>query len=98
MRKLLAFALMTATVACAQPARWEKAGVDEKAMTADMATCRRAAEDEAFKEYPGPAYFSLYRWGYFDQRRFYEEGRLTDFCMRNKGYQRVTAAPVPADK
>jgi hypothetical protein len=42
----------------------------------------------------GPHPRPFYRWNYFyGSDRFFAEGRLTDFCMRNKGYQLVTIPP-----
>jgi len=93
--------LMMAASACSMPqTRWEKADTDEKTMTDDLSACRRAAEQEAFVLYPsafGPPFLWYHRWAYFNDNRFYAESRLTNFCMRNKGYQLITIPrPQPA--
>lgn len=41
--------------------------------------------------YWGPVY-----WAQADSFRFHMEGRLTDFCMRSKGYQLVTVSQPQA--
>ena len=70
--------------------------------------CRSAARDESWRSYgfgyglgAGPWGWGFgYGGGYalWRQRmasdRYFEEGRLTDFCMRNKGYA-LTPAPAP---
>ena len=89
---------------CGPAMRWDKAGVSGEAVQNDQLECRRAAADEAFRNYAfttgfatmGPPY-----WGYRRQpdyfmwrqriesdRAFYEM-RLASFCMRNKGYTQV---------
>jgi hypothetical protein len=89
--------------------RWEKAGVDEKVTANDLTDCRRAARREAFETWPyftygppywgfpywgwGPSYRGLPYWNRYSSNQFYAESRLTDFCMRNKGYQLVTVTP-----
>ena len=99
---LIAFAL----AACGTPAVYTKAGASEDVAKADLTDCRSAARDESWRSYgfgygfgPGP-----WGWGFgyggsrflWRQRlasdRYFEEGRLADFCMRNKGY---TLTPVP---
>ncbi|MBS0520843.1 MAG: hypothetical protein JSR90_19240 [Proteobacteria bacterium] len=112
MRKVPPLLLLALASACSFPeTRWEKAGSDEKATAADLSDCRRAARQEAFDAWPyfvygppywgwGPPYWGPPYWSGVSSDRFYNEGRLTDFCMRNKGYRLVTVTPprttVPA--
>jgi hypothetical protein len=104
MRKVLPLLLLTASSACAFPeTRWVKEGADDPATSHDLSTCRRAAQQETFEAAPYYGYgfgppFSHYRhpwsWGYFGGGdRLYTQGRLTDFCMRNKGYTLITIPP-----
>ncbi|SJZ50081.1 hypothetical protein SAMN02745126_01366 [Enhydrobacter aerosaccus] len=109
MRRVPPLLLLAFASACSLPeTRWEKPGADEKATANDLADCRRAARQEAFQAWPfftyGPPYWGFPSWGWgspwgfpywgqYDSSRFYTENRLTDFCMRNKGYQLVTIAP-----
>jgi hypothetical protein len=100
MRKILPILLLATVAACALPqTRWEKEGADEKLTAGDLTSCRQAARDEAFVGYPygfGSPFYGFHRWAHWDDDRFYAEGRLTDFCMRNKGYQLVTIPPPQA--
>lgn len=110
MRKVLLSILLTPVAACALPeTRWVKDGADDKAVAEDLKTCRRAAQIEAMREadafppapYWGPPwppwnppfYYGSAAWPRTD--RFYLENRLSDFCMRNKGYELVTLPPAP---
>jgi hypothetical protein len=101
MRKVPPFLLLTALSACALPeTRWVKEGADEKATSSDLVACRNAAQQETFDASPyygfGPPFWHFRRWGYYGYYggdRFYTEGRLTDFCMRNKGYALITIPP-----
>jgi hypothetical protein len=83
---------------------WERAGTTEETLKADYRDCRQQAQSEAFRSYAfytgfpimGPGY-----WGYryypdywywrqrLESERFFYENRLTNFCMRNKGYTLV---------
>ncbi len=101
MRKVPPLLLFALVSACSFPeTRWEKAGSDEKATQNDLVDCRRAARREAFEASPyfayGPPFWGFRYWDRFESNRFYTENRLTDFCMRNKGYQLVTVAPPQA--
>lgn len=106
MRRILPFLLLLVIPACSIPeTRWEKTGVDEQATKSDLLACRQAAQQETFVAMPyygfgyglGPYPGRFYRWNYFyESDRFYAQGRLTDFCMRNKGYQLVTIQPPQA--
>ncbi|HEY6979887.1 hypothetical protein [Reyranella sp.] len=102
MRGILSLLLLFVLSACSIPeTRWEKAGADEKAANSDLLTCRQAAQQETFATSPfygfgfgfGPPFGRFRHWSFYDSDRFYTEGRLTDFCMRNKGYQLVTIQP-----
>ena len=99
--------------ACAPTMRWDKPGMTTEALQADQGDCRKAAADEAFRNYPfypgfglvgppfwpyrhSPDYF-LYRQRMETDRSF-NEMRLANFCMRNKGYTQVpinAQPPVP---
>lgn len=97
-RKVLSFGMLLALAACGSPMRWDKAGTDEKATANDLSYCRRAAREEAFRAYPffGAPYPSHRWWGWGGSPgadQFYAENRLTDFCMRNKGYALVPVQP-----
>jgi hypothetical protein len=90
--------------ACAPTMRWDKPGSSAEALQADQVDCRKAAADEAFRNY---AFFSGFGmmgapfWGYRHQPdyflwrqrletdRAFQEMRLANFCMRNKGYTQV---------
>lgn len=112
MRGIPPVLLLLALSGCAFPeTRWEKPGADEQATKSDLLACRQAAQQETFIAFPyfgfgyGPPYSRFRHWGFYESDRFYTEGRLTDFCMRNKGYRLVTitrpqtrspaAAPAP---
>ncbi len=84
--------MLLAVAACNTPARWEKAGVSEAKTGTDTVECRRAATQEAFLYIPAPPVISLNRrvqWQYEQSERFSVENRLTDSCMRSKGYELV---------
>jgi hypothetical protein len=83
---------------------WERPGVTEEALQADYKDCRQQAQSEAFRTYAfysgfpimGPGYWNYrYQPDYWfwrqriDSERFFYENRLTNFCMRNKGYTLV---------
>ncbi|HEX2885024.1 hypothetical protein [Vineibacter terrae] len=83
---------------------WERPGTTDAVTEADRRDCRQQAQQEAFRSYAfysgfpimGPGY-----WGYryqpdywlwrqrLESDRFFYENRLTNFCMRNKGYTLV---------
>lgn len=104
MPRILPFVTLATTMlgmlaACAFPeTRWEKDGTDAQTATNDLAYCRAAARNEAFVTYPfgyASPFYGYRRLPYWDNDRFYAEGRLTNFCMRAKGYQLVTVQPQP---
>ncbi len=105
MRKISPMIMLACIAACTYPdTRWEKPGADEKATANDAVACSRAAQQESFRIYPdgfGAPFFGSNRFNRFDNDRVYSEVRLTDFCMRNKGYTLVMAtsptdSPPPA--
>ena len=98
-----AMALALALSACMQTTRWEKPQTGADAVAADLADCRLQAASEA-QRMAGPFSFGFSSFGYrspyhrswrmghdarlrHDQMLF--ENRLTAFCMRTKGYERV---------
>lgn len=102
---LSVFAVMLALAACAQPTRWDKEAVSAEATAADAAHCQEQARAEAIRAVgayplgypfygPGPYFHGSRLWRYdYGGRLQYDrtvaENRLADFCMRNKGYERV---------
>ena len=105
---LMASVSMASLAGCATPSHWEKAGADLEATRADMQDCRRQASQEAFRQHAFDVGFSRYGaawWGYprrpsyamfssrLDSDRYYSEHRLTNFCMRIKGYELVPDEP-----
>lgn len=105
MRRILPSLILLAASGCAFPeTRWEKPGADEKVAANDLSICRRAARQETFQAAPlygfgygfGAPSWRFPRWSFYESDRFYAEGRLTDFCMRNKGYELVTIKPPQA--
>ena len=105
MRRILPSLILLAVSGCAIPeTRWVKPGADEKVAASDLSTCRRAAQQETFQAAPlygfgfgfGAPYWRFRHWSFYESDRFYTENRLTDFCMRNKGYQLVTIEPPQA--
>jgi hypothetical protein len=97
MRRILPFLMLAALSACTLPeTRWEKEGATEALTASDLDYCRKAARDEAYDAYPygfGSPFYGFHRWAMWDDNRYYTESRLTQFCMRNKGYQLVTVSP-----
>jgi hypothetical protein len=100
MRKILSVLMLAMVAACALPqTRWEKDGADDTLTAGDLTYCRQAARNEAFQAYPfgfGSPFYGFRHWAAWDDNRYYTESRLTDFCMRNKGYQLVTIPPPQA--
>ena len=83
---------------------WERPGTTDTVLQGDYKDCRQQAQQEAFRSYAfytgfpimGPGYWGFRHYpdyGYWRQRvdsdRFFYENRLTNFCMRNKGYTLV---------
>ena len=108
--KLIAVSTMfvLALAGCAQ-SRWDKPNAPADVAAADMAECRRAAYQEAFRRGPGvyagssfgspaPLYHDDIYWrgGYAQSDgnyRFMLQNRFADACMRQKGYARVPIDP-----
>jgi hypothetical protein len=108
MRKVFALAALTGLAGCGTPSHWEKPGADLEATRADVRDCRRLASQEAFRQQAFDVGFARYGspwWGYphrpsyavfrsrLDTDRFYSDHRLTNFCMRSKGYELVPDEP-----
>ena len=104
MRKFAPFLGIVAVLAlsaCAQATRWERAQTSDEAAGADLEHCRTQANQEAMRAvgpypmgYPfyGPHLYRGWRYQYetrLRQEQYFAENRLTSFCMRNKGYERV---------
>ena len=95
MGKVVPFMLLLAAAGCALPdTRWVKPGADEQATANDIVACRHAAEQESYNSpiFVSPVWAGRH-WSQAEADRFYDESRLANFCMRNKGYQLVTVAP-----
>lgn len=96
------FPLLLVAPGCT-PVQWVKSGMSAEEITRDAAECRREAWREAswrsWMHRPlGPTLVTdaagrrFYAWpaapfGDPFGDRFFEESRLTDFCMRAKGYR-----------
>jgi len=95
MRKIPPVIILACVAACTYPeTRWDKPGADESAIANDTVACGRAAQQESFRIYPegfAPPFFGTTRFNRFNNDRVYSESRLTDFCMRSKGYKLVVA-------
>ncbi len=90
--------------ACVQ-SHWEKPTATAEVASADLAECRRSAQHEAFRQVNSYGYAGAPLWRYapyyepLQSRANYEQWaaserlrlqvRLTDHCMRTKGYDRV---------
>jgi hypothetical protein len=102
MRRGLALCgLCAGLAACAAPMRWEKAGADDKATGSDMASCRNAAREEAFRYYfpvSTPFFGPRYWFNRADTNRYVAEINLTRFCMQNKGYTLVPVEKNDGDR
>ena len=107
MRRHRIAALAVLLAACA-PMRWVRPDVTPDQAVADEELCRQQAFREARFQYLGYGAFGpwMYRDAFgrplffppggpfFDptMERYYDEARLTDFCMRAKGYPLEPAA------
>jgi hypothetical protein len=98
MHKVLPLLVLVSLAACAFPqTRWDKPGANEKMTADDLLNCRHAAQQEAFLDAPAPVIgpWAAHHWWRTENDRFYMENRLTDFCMRSKGYTLVDVPPPP---
>lgn len=105
---LVAIGSLLGLGACTQ-SHWEKPSATTEAASADLTECRRAAQREAFRQVDRYGYANAPMWRYSPyndamwSRASYEQwaagerlrlqSRLTDSCMRNKGYDRVADQP-----
>ena len=103
LRFLLVLLLAALAGACSTP-RWVKQDASVEQADRDDIDCQRQAAREASLRasgFYGPSYYGPYRWPVgrsaasrpdtgFDPYgyRTLDEARLTDLCMRAKGYQR----------
>ncbi|OSO93757.1 hypothetical protein B7O87_05425 [Cylindrospermopsis raciborskii CENA303] len=104
LRPLLALAALLALSACGPPMRWEHPALSDAQAQAEMGDCRQQAWSEAqsrafYNRFAyGPSYVRgrdgrLYmadpwmRPGF--NNTWFEEQRLRDFCLRNKGFRLV---------
>jgi len=105
MRKVLPLLLMLAVTACASTMRWEKPGISDEGAAVDLGSCRHAASLEANRYYYPWGDWG-WGWGFgrrsslwwqmrADDDRFLVENRLTNFCMRTKGYEQVQVQSTP---
>ena len=108
LRTSLLLLLLLSAAACA-PLYWVRADTEPEHLEQDMAQCRQQAWREAswrtwlYRPFGPTVIHDLHGrrvlvWPYSPfgdpfGERFFEESRLTDFCMRAKGYELV-----PADK
>jgi hypothetical protein len=95
-------ALAALSLAACTPMQWVKEGAAPEQLRADLGECQQQAWQESFSRtlsyYPmAPAVVHdslgrrmiVYPYGPFADpygHRFMEEGRLTSFCMQNKGW------------
>jgi len=103
LRFLLVLLLAALLGACSEP-RWARQDASAEQADQDDVDCQRQAAREASLRaggFYGPSYYGPSRWLYgrsavsrpdtgFDPYgyRTLDEARLTDLCMRAKGYQR----------
>jgi hypothetical protein len=103
-----ALAAMLACAACG-PTRWDRPDTTAQAAEADLADCRRSAQQETQRDAAryaiGPGYplwrgspYDDVRWrAEYDQwsfnQRIYLRNRLVAYCMHTKGYERVPVQP-----
>lgn len=93
-------AALSALAACGPPLAWHRAGTPLPDRVADLDACREQAAREAFFQESQDRFHGLLHYRHFDRfgrydpfalplhdRTFFRENRLTDFCMRAKGYQ-----------
>ena len=111
MRTILLPVVVLVLSACT-PMQWMREGIapDPSVLEKDAATCRQDAWREAqYRSWAyrssGPAVFRdgarrfvVWPYGYGPYADpFFEEARLTDFCMRAKGYELVPIEKEPKE-
>jgi hypothetical protein len=100
--------LALAVAGCGEPATYTRTGAPPEVAKADLEACQIAARDETWGYGPfiGGGFYGGRGWGRgwgggvgffmgqqrWDMERSYQQDRLTDFCMRNKGYALTPAA------
>ena len=98
MRKILSFLLPMLLAACAAPSHWVKAGADDAKTDLDRAECRKAAEQQAFRQGGTPFPYADSWYGRpatsaqppsVETDRLGVENKLAAFCMRSRGYELV---------
>ena len=85
-------ALMVWLLAACETYDWQRPGATASATEEDLRYCREEARLEAGRSYGllgGRA-----RWG-AGYSPLPQQNRLTDFCMRNRGYTRAKAGAPP---
>jgi hypothetical protein len=100
LEKAFVVSLLASVVACCAPGPWQKPDASPTEVSVDLASCQQAAKADADRMYvfsfpfPYPLGWNGGRQvGYTEwQQRFeamksYEESRLADACMRDKGYR-----------
>lgn len=101
--------LAAALAACAEPATYTRSGASPEVTRADLESCQTAARNETWNYgpffgagvyggRPGGFYWGggagVFLWQQrLDMDRSYSQDRLTDFCMRNKGYALTPVQP-----
>ncbi len=100
-RRFASFALALALCACAGP-QWVRPDASAEQADKDTVDCQRYAANEATvraQGFYGPSYYGPFYsrraitrpdpgWDPYGNRQL-DEARLTDLCMRSKGYQRA---------
>ena len=102
MRKILSFllplSLASFLAACSAPSYWMKAGADPAKTDLDRAECRKAAEQQAFRQGGAPFPYADSWYGRpatsamppsVETDRLGVENKLAAFCMRSRGYELV---------
>ena len=100
--------LALAVAGCGDPGSYTRPGASPEIAKADLETCQTAARNETWGYGPflGAGVYGGRPWGRYwgggvgffmwqqraDMERSYTQDRLTDFCMRNKGYALTPAA------
>jgi len=104
MPRPLVFMIAALLCACSTAPRWVRPDASPEQADRDDVECQRMAAREVSTlagGYYGPGYYAPYAYGPYSRRavsrpdpsqpsayRALEEARLTDLCMRARGYQR----------
>jgi hypothetical protein len=107
LRRILALAALLSLAACGPALRWQHPSLSDAEAGAEYADCGRQAWSEAqsrawMNRWSRPSYLRgrdgrLYAYDPWSARpsfndTWFDEMRLRDFCLRNKGFRLV---PVP---